>query len=134
MTANIDAPVSPRTARQSGLSRRGFLKSVGVASIGIGIGLAACQPGTAPAKGEAAPGTVRDVTVWWGGWTPTQSMERSEDNPLPHNKIHLRIVQQPGNGPRPVLHDRLDLAQKQRVAIGRADRPIRCAVGDVPLP
>ena len=85
MTANIDAPVSPRAARQSGLSRRGFLKSVGVAS--IGIGLAACQPGTAPAKGEAAPGTVRDVTVWWGGWTPTQSMERSEDNPLPHNKI-----------------------------------------------
>ena len=31
------------------------------------------------------------LTVYLGGWTPTESMERSEDNPMPHNKI-LEVI------------------------------------------
>ncbi len=49
-------------------------------SAGLGSALAACQ---AP----AAPAEIKELTTYWGGWTPTQSMERTEDNPLPHNKI-----------------------------------------------
>ena len=29
----------------------------------------------------------KELVTFWGSWTPTQSMERTEDNPLPHNKI-----------------------------------------------
>lgn len=73
------------------ISRRTFLRTAGAATLGAGmIGtLAACQPPAAPAgdSGEAAVSEVKELTTYWGGWTPTQSMERSEDNPLPHNKI-----------------------------------------------
>ena len=68
------------------LSRRAFLKTAGVAT--AAVGLAACQAPMAPAgDGEAAMGEAKELVTYWGGWTPTQSMERSEDNPLPHNKV-----------------------------------------------
>ena len=72
------------------ISRRAFLKTAGVATVGVGMaaGLAACQAPAAPAgDGEAAMGEVKELVTYWGSWTPTQSMERSEDNPLPHDKV-----------------------------------------------
>ena len=72
------------------ISRRAFLRTVGVATLGAGMGsaLAACQTPAAPAgDGDAAPAEIKELTTYWGSWTPTQSMERSEDNPLPHDKI-----------------------------------------------
>ncbi len=57
-------------------------------SAGLGSALAACQAPAAPTNdGEAAPAEIKELTTYWGGWTPTQSTERTEDNPLPHNKI-----------------------------------------------
>ena len=72
------------------ISRRAFLKTAGVATVGVGMaaGLAACQAPAAPTgDGEAAPAEIKELTTFWGSWTPTQSMERSEDNPLPHDKV-----------------------------------------------
>ena len=69
-------------------SRRNFLKTVGVVSAG-GV-LAACVPAgdTTQQAGDDAPAEVtQHLIAWLGGWTPTESMERSEDNPNPHNKI-----------------------------------------------
>lgn len=63
------------------ISRRTFLRTAGAATLGAGmIGtLAACQLPAAPAgdSGEAAVSEVKELTTYWGGWTPTQSMERS---------------------------------------------------------
>ncbi|MCY4118731.1 MAG: twin-arginine translocation signal domain-containing protein, partial [Caldilineaceae bacterium] len=70
------------------LSRRNFLKTVGVVSAG-GV-LTACVPAgdTTQQAGDDAPAEVtQHLIAWLGGWTPTESMERSEDNPNPHNKI-----------------------------------------------
>ena len=70
------------------LSRRNFLKTVGVLS--AGSLLAACVPAGDPTQqaGDDAPAdAMQHLIVWLGGWTPTESMERSEDNPNPHNKI-----------------------------------------------
>ncbi|MBV7333538.1 ABC transporter substrate-binding protein [Chloroflexi bacterium TSY] len=74
----------------STFSRRSFLKAAGALSVG-GV-LAACTPPQPDASddGQAAADT-QNLIVWWGGWTPTESMERSEDNPNPHNKI-LEVV------------------------------------------
>jgi ABC-type glycerol-3-phosphate transport system substrate-binding protein len=71
------------------LSRRAFLKTVGAVTLGAGLSgtLAACQPVPPSAEGESATGGVTELVTYWGDWTPTQSMERSEDNPLPHNKL-----------------------------------------------
>ncbi|MEM7132012.1 MAG: ABC transporter substrate-binding protein [Chloroflexota bacterium] len=71
------------------LSRRSFLKAVGVATMSVGLGgtLIACQPAASPAGGDSGDGAAVELTAYFGGWTPTQSMELSEDNPNPHNKI-----------------------------------------------
>lgn len=80
---------------RSTFSRRSFLKTVGIVSAG-GV-LAACTPvATTPPQqdvaGDDQPAAARqNLIVWWGSWTPTESMERSEDNPNPHNKI-LEVV------------------------------------------
>ena len=68
------------------LSRRNFLKTVGVVS--AGTVLAACVPAGETSQqedGEPAAAT-QELIAFLGGWTPTESMERSEDNPNPHNK------------------------------------------------
>ena len=72
------------------LSRRNFLKTVGVVS--AGTVLAACAPAAeAPQQQEGGDGepaaAAQNLVAFLGGWTPTESMERSEDNPNPHNKI-----------------------------------------------
>ena len=69
------------------LSRRNFLKTVGVVS--AGTALAACVPaGDMAQQQDGDPAEVtQHLIAWLGGWTPTESMERSEDNPNPHNKI-----------------------------------------------
>ncbi len=73
------------------ISRRAFLRTVGVATLGAGMGsaLAACQAPAAPTGDgdEAAPAEIKELTTYWGSWTPTQDMVRSEDNPMPHDKI-----------------------------------------------
>ena len=69
------------------LSRRNFLKTVGVVS--AGAALAACVPAGETSQqqdGEPAAAT-QELIAFLGGWTPTESMERSEDNPNPHDKI-----------------------------------------------
>ena len=75
---------------QSALSRRSFLKALGAVSAG-GL-LAACaapQPGASDASQPAA--ATKKLSVYFGGWSPSDSMERSEDNPNPHNKI-LEVI------------------------------------------
>ncbi|MDE0200550.1 MAG: twin-arginine translocation signal domain-containing protein, partial [Caldilineaceae bacterium] len=69
------------------LSRRNFLKTVGVVS--AGAALAACVPAgeSAPQQDGEPAAATQELIAWLGGWTPTESMERSEDNPNPHNKI-----------------------------------------------
>ena len=81
------------------LSRRNFLKTVGVVSA-VTV-LAACAPAAeAPQQQEGGDGepaatlqtaaaysAAQNLVAFLGGWTPTESMERSEDNPNPHNKI-----------------------------------------------
>ena len=64
---------SPTTAeRASTLSRRNFLKTVGIVSAG-GF-LAACAPATStPQQPDAA---AQNLIAWLGSWTPTESMER----------------------------------------------------------
>ena len=79
---------------KSTISRRNFLKAVGVMSAG-GV-LAACAPAAQTpqqdATGDDQPAAAtQNLIAWWGGWTPTESMELSEDNPNPHNKI-LEVV------------------------------------------
>ena len=41
----------------------------------------------AAGAGDVALGEIKGLVTYWGSWTPTQSMERTEDNPLPHNKV-----------------------------------------------
>jgi ABC-type glycerol-3-phosphate transport system substrate-binding protein len=73
------------------------------------VALAACaqpapkaqvEPTAAPAAPTAAsqpsptavpPAKQAKLIAYLGGWTPTESMERSEDNPAPHNKI-LEVI------------------------------------------
>jgi|GEM_PF-616484 len=98
------------------VSRRDFLKVVGAVS-GAAV-LASCTPATPmvedeqpeatqaseatavpeeqpaeeqPAEEPVGPELEGKVVVYFGDWTPTESMERSEDNPAPHNKI-LEVV------------------------------------------
>ena len=72
------------------LSRRAFLKAIGVVSVGTALSgaLAACQPAGAPAASSGEPGAApKQLVTYWGGWTPSETMEKSEDNPTPHDKL-----------------------------------------------
>ena len=71
------------------MSRRGFLKAIGVVTFGASLNgvLAACQPAVAPAAGGNVATAPKHLVTHWGGWTPTESMERTADNPTPHNKL-----------------------------------------------
>ena len=81
------------------LSRRAFLRSVGLAT--TGVVLAACAPAAAPQAGSQAPeaaggeqvsaepGTGGTLQIWVAGYTPTESMEQSPNNPIPHNMIQV---------------------------------------------
>src|SRR5688500_6387095 len=76
------------------LSRRDLLRVSGVTV--SGALLAACAP-TAPASqpaaeagGEAAAsGTTGNLQIWVQAYTPTESMEQSPNNPIPHNMIQV---------------------------------------------
>ena len=71
------------------VSRRTFLQLAGMVS--MSGALAACA--VAPGPAEGAEGMeVADLIAYWGGWTPTQSQERSEDNPIPHDNI-LQVLE-----------------------------------------
>ncbi|MEZ4866693.1 MAG: extracellular solute-binding protein [Caldilineaceae bacterium] len=79
----------------SKLSRRAFLQSAGIAA--TTIALAACAPAAAPPAaapaGEAAanaePGTTGHLQIYVQAYTPTESMEKSPNNPIPHNMIEV---------------------------------------------
>lgn len=64
------------------LSRRTFIRLTGLASVTGALAACAVAP---PAGGEG--GEISELTAYFGGWTPTQSQERSEDNPIPHDNI-----------------------------------------------
>ena len=88
---------------KAAMSRRSFLKTVGMVTAGVGISgaLAACQPASAPgAEGGQPDAAAKHLVTYWGDWTPTQSMERSEDNPTPHDKLDevltAYMAQKPG--------------------------------------
>ncbi|MHB9033981.1 MAG: ABC transporter substrate-binding protein [Anaerolineae bacterium] len=76
-------------------TRRQFLQLSALAA--AGVALAACQPTatptTAPTTGEqtgtGATTFKGTVELWGQTYTPTASMEFSEDNPLPHNMIQV---------------------------------------------
>ncbi|MCE5260234.1 MAG: extracellular solute-binding protein [Chloroflexi bacterium] len=77
-------------------TRRQFLQLSALAA--AGVALAACAPTatptTAPAEGgETSGGTATTfkgkIELWGQTYTPTTSMEFSEDNPLPHNMIKV---------------------------------------------
>lgn len=76
------------------LSRRAFLQSTGFAA--TGLLLAACAPtGQAPAAQPAAGGAAAEagaggkIQIWVQAYTPTESMEKSPNNPIPHNMIEV---------------------------------------------
>lgn len=77
------------------LSRRDFLRVTGLTA--TGALLAACAPAAAPAGqqaaeagGEAAStGTTSAIQIWVQAYTPTESMEQSPNNPIPHNMIQV---------------------------------------------
>ncbi len=72
------------------ISRRAFLKAVGAVSVGTTISgaLAACQPAGAPAASSGEPGAApKQLVTYWGGWTPSEDMTKSEDNPTPHDNL-----------------------------------------------
>jgi len=72
------------------LSRRSFLKAVGTVTLGASFigALAGCQSITVPATAGGQPAAAaKHLVTDWGDWTPTESMERSADNPIPHNKL-----------------------------------------------
>lgn len=77
-------------------SRRLFLQSAGVTV--TSVALAACTP-AAPAP-QAAPqagaegatgeaGMTGKLQIWVQAYTPTDSMEKSPNNPIPHNMIEV---------------------------------------------
>ena len=77
-------------------TRRQFLQFSALAA--AGVVLAACQPTTAPTtapstggEGEGSTQTTfkGNVELWGQTYTPTESMEWSQDNPLPHNMIQV---------------------------------------------
>jgi ABC-type glycerol-3-phosphate transport system substrate-binding protein len=75
-------------------TRRQFLQVSALAA--AGVVLAACQPAVAPTTapstgGEGSTETTfkGNVELWGQTYTPTESMEWSEDNPLPHNMIQV---------------------------------------------
>jgi len=91
-------------ARIRSLSRREMLKAAGIAT--AGTALAACAPSAAPAPAQgptqalteaeaqpaaAPPPAQGKLITYLGDWTPTESMEKSEDNPAPHNKV-LEVI------------------------------------------
>jgi ABC-type glycerol-3-phosphate transport system substrate-binding protein len=77
------------------LSRRDFLRVTGLTA--TGALLAACAPATAPAGQQAAEaggesaaaGTTSTLQIWVQAYTPTESMEQSPNNPIPHNMIQV---------------------------------------------
>ena len=76
------------------LSRRDFLRVSGLSV--TGALLAACAPAApqagqqAQAGGEAAgSGTSGHLQIWVQAYTPTESMEQSPNNPIPHNMIQV---------------------------------------------
>ena len=79
------------------LSRRLFLQSAGATV--TSVALAACAPaGTAPevapqagTGGEAAgeAGMTGKIQIYVQAYTPTESREKSPNNPIPHNMIHV---------------------------------------------
>lgn len=80
------------------LSRRAFLRTAGWAT--TGALLAGCAtPASAPQSqaqaetGEAAaaaePGMAGTLEIWVQAYTPTESMEQSPNNPIPHNMIQV---------------------------------------------
>ncbi len=48
---------------------------------------------------DAPPGKQGKLIAYFGGWTPSEEMERSEDNPSPHNKILEVIDAYKGDNP-----------------------------------
>jgi len=76
-------------------TRRQFLQLSALAA--AGVALAACAPTAAPTTGPtAAPAEGGGATtfkgkveLWGQTYTPTTSMEFSEDNPLPHNMLKV---------------------------------------------
>jgi len=98
------------------LSRREMLKVTG--AVAAGTALAACAPSAGPAPAPAptqapaaapteaaaqptaAPQQIQGKLIaFLGDWTPTESMEKSEDNPAPHNKVLEVIDGFKGNHP-----------------------------------
>ena len=78
------------------LSRRSFLQSMGLAS--VGVALAACAPAAAPQAQESAgeemggePGMSGSLQIWVQAYTPTESMEQGPNNPVPHNMIQILV-------------------------------------------
>ncbi len=78
------------------ISRRTFLRSAGFAA--TGLALAACAPGTTAPTGDTAaagsapagePGMTGKIQIYVQAYTPTESMEKSPNNPIPHNMIQV---------------------------------------------
>lgn len=78
------------------LTRREFLHASGLAL--TGAVLAACAPaGQAPQAGQeagasgesAGSGATSNLQIWVQAYTPTDSMEQSPNNPIPHNMIQV---------------------------------------------
>ena len=67
------------------LSRRSFLRSMGMA--GAGVALAACAAPAAPAAQETdgemdgGDGMTGDLQIWVQHYTPTESMEQGPKQP-----------------------------------------------------
>lgn len=76
--------------KKTKLSRRSFMKAAGALSAsGLLAACAAPLPGVSNAGQPAA--ATKNLDVYFGSWSPSESMERSEDNPNPHNKI-LEVI------------------------------------------